>query len=65
MEMNGNKLLCACEKFRTETREIDCLCCQEATAISEEKSLPESQISSSYFIFYRSYKIVMTAILWF
>ena len=33
--MNGNKLLCACEKFRTETREIDCLCCQEA--ISEEK----------------------------
>ena len=37
MEMNGNKLLCACEKFRTETREIDCLCCQEATAISEEK----------------------------
>ena len=37
MEMNGNKLLCAFEKFRTETREIDCLCCQEATAISEEK----------------------------
>ena len=37
MEMNGNKLLCACEKFRTEIREIDCLCCQEATAISEEK----------------------------
>ena len=37
MEMNGNKLLCACEKFRTETREIDCLCCQEVAAMSEEK----------------------------
>ena len=34
--MNGNKLWCACEKFRTETQEIGCLCFQEVEAISEE-----------------------------
>ena len=33
--MNGNKLWCACEKCRNETRES--LCCQEVAAISEEK----------------------------
>ena len=57
----GNKLWCVCENCRTETREIDCLCCQEVAAISEEKFAGKSDLI--IFISYRSYKIVMTVIL--
>ena len=46
----GNKLWCACEKCRTETREVDCLCCQEVAAISEEKFAGKSNFTILLYI---------------
>lgn len=33
----GKKEWCLCERCRVEEREIDCVCCQEEAAISDEK----------------------------
>ena len=33
----GNKDWCLCETCQVEDRELDCLCCQEEAAISDEK----------------------------
>lgn len=36
-ERTGNILWCNCTQCSVEQREIDCLCCQEVPAISEEQ----------------------------
>ena len=37
VERTGNLLWCDCSKCSIEEREIDCLCCHEVSAISEEQ----------------------------
>ena len=34
---SGNKEWCQCGTYKKEIREIDCLCCQEVAAISDDK----------------------------
>ena len=56
VERTGNLLWCDCSKCSIEEREIDCLCCHEVSAISEEQFSGNVCITNSEEFKIRSYQ---------